>query len=440
MSISPTTLTQNHTYSSSIPQEAFLEEHEGKVSSLSRRDVEPKLSTSYIFDKIRPLVCSIGSTIGESSGFFINHEGTILTVAHNIPEEKADERVQFTTDYVQIDYGIQGTPYFSQPSDGIVQGHAKVLDLYSMESKIQLSESSVVPILPEDIQLQEGMKVYFAGYPLSQDTVTFHKGTISSITEDQGIKRFTIDGTVVPGNSGGPVVIQYKGHVYLVGVITSEVADFSPEDQKTIAIMKALSEIKRKQPQASHSNAITLDQHGVTVPIQITTSQGVETVLVNDRDITCLALDLIQRNLSTGIGKAIDIRHYRHLFQEEPRLQEIDRYSFPVGKGKKLISNTVGETDGEKRTFAKYMEVRYGNKGRGNRGIHIMLCPALGKGPLNYKFSPNPHTAQGNYNKNQEELYKEAALNVVRHLMSQKQAPKSFTFNACQATYSAILE
>jgi len=193
MSTSPPTLTRNHTSSSSIPQEYFLEEREEKSSSLYRRDVEPKLSNSHVFDKIRPLVCSINSSKGESSGFFINHRGTLLTVAHNIPEENANERVQFTTDYVQIDYGIQGNPYFSQPSDGIVQGHAKVLDLYSMESKIQLPESSIIPVLPEDIQLQEGMKVYFAGYPLGHDTVTFHKGTISSIIEDQGIKRFTIE-------------------------------------------------------------------------------------------------------------------------------------------------------------------------------------------------------------------------------------------------------
>jgi len=327
MSTSPPTLTRNHTSSSSIPQEYFLEEREEKSSSLYRRDVEPKLSNSHVFDKIRPLVCSINSSKGESSGFFINHRGTLLTVAHNIPEENANERVQFTTDYVQIDYGIQGNPYFSQPSDGIVQGHAKVLDLYSMESKIQLPESSIIPVLPEDMQLQEGMKVYFAGYPLGQDTVTFHKGTISSIIEDQGIKRFTID-----------------------------------------------------------------------------------------------------------------IRHYRHLFQEEPRLQEIDRYSFPVGKGKALVSCQVVEKEGEKRILAKYMEVRYGNKGGGNRGIRIKLCPVLGKGTSNYKFSPNPHTAQGNYNKNQEELYLNAALKIVNHLISQKQFQQSFDFDACQATYSATLE
>jgi hypothetical protein len=136
MSTSPPTLTRNHANSSSIPREYFLEEREEKSSSFYRRDVEPKLSNSHVFDKIRPLVCSINSSKGESSGFFINHRGTLLTVAHNIPEENANERVQFTTDYVQIDYGIQGDPYFSQSSDGIVQGHAKVLDLYCLSSNV----------------------------------------------------------------------------------------------------------------------------------------------------------------------------------------------------------------------------------------------------------------------------------------------------------------
>lgn len=187
---------------------------------------DKKLSTPSIFDKIRPLMCSINSTVGESSGFFIG-KGTILTVAHNIPMEKVEGKDRFTTDYVQIDSAHQHKPYFPKSSDGIVQEHAKALDLYAIEHEIQLSDLNEIPILSAEIPLKEGMKVYFAGYPLGQDTVTFHKGTISSITENQGIRRFTIDGTVVPGNSGGPVVIQHEGKIYLVGVITSEVAAFS---------------------------------------------------------------------------------------------------------------------------------------------------------------------------------------------------------------------
>lgn len=98
-----------------------------------------------------------------------------------------------------------------------------------------------------------------------------------------------------------------------------------------------------------------------------------------------------------------------------------------------------GEFDeGQGRTLVKYMEVRYG-KGKGNRGIRITPDPALGDGTFNYKFSPNPHTAEGNYNKNQDDLYSKAALKIVGQLVK-KQLPQSFDFQACQSTYSAILE
>lgn len=398
---------------------------------------DKKLSTPSIFDKIRPLMCSINSTVGESSGFFIG-KGTILTVAHNIPMEKVEGKDRFTTDYVQIDSAHQHKPYFPKSSDGIVQEHAKALDLYAIEHEIQLSDLNEIPILSAEIPLKEGMKVYFAGYPLGQDTVTFHKGTISSITENQGIRRFTIDGTVVPGNSGGPVVIQHEGKIYLVGVITSEVADFSPEDQKTIAIMNALSEGRKKQPKPVQSPHSThLGSNGITRSVQILTPLGTETVQVNDMDTICLALELFQKNLSTGIGKAIDIRHYTHLFQKEPQLQETDNYSFPVrGKGKSSISGTVGFPG---NVLAKYVEVRYGKAGRGDRGVRIWGT-ALGRAALKYKFSPNPHNAPGNYNKNQQELYQNAANMIVNLLIQHQQPVSPIQFHACNTMYTATLD
>ena len=409
---------------------------EAKSTSSTEKDIEHKLSTSKVFEKIRPLICSINSIIGESSGFVF--KGTLLTVAHNIPIEKRDDKHKFTTTYVQVHHSSREKPYFPKASDDIIEEHAKALDLFSMKSEILLSESDVIPVLPDEIQLKEGIKVYFAGYPLGHDKVTFHKGTISSVSECKGIKRFTIDGTVVPGNSGGPVVIQHQGKVYLVGVITSEVADFSPEDQKTIAIMKALSESKSKSKQPlTGKREMNINQHGITTSIEITTPEGVETVQINDRETTVLALDLIQRNLSTGIGKAIDIRDYHHLFEKEPKLTEAGKYSFPVaGKGKKLISGTlVGEKNVK---LAQYVEVRYGKSGSGNRGIRIISDhQTLPPGTHQYKFAPNPHTAQGNYNKNQEELYSQAAKTIVTTAVQNGQFPQSIVFNACQFTYTA---
>ena len=50
---------------------------------------------------------------------------------------------------------------------------------------------------------------------------------------------------------------------------------------------------------------------------------GVETVPINDREIISLSFDLIQRNLSTGVDKAIDIRHCWHIFEKTPKIEAI---------------------------------------------------------------------------------------------------------------------
>ncbi len=409
-----------------------------------------KLSTMEVFDRIRPLLCSLNSTLGEFSGFFLDKE-TILTATHSIPFNSEDRL--FAMEYVQVSYPQQEKPYFPEPSDGIIKDHAVELDVFSMKSEAQLEKEEVDPIklLPDDLFLQEGMKVYFAGYPLGQGKATFHKGIVSSISEDRGTRRFTIDGTVVPGNSGGPVVTQFDGKVYLVGVITAEVADFTPEDRKTIAIMQAL---KNKRNESPNTNAplisvgrMSLGNDGITNSINIRTNQGPETIKLNDMDVIHLALDLIQRNMSTGIGKAVDIRHYGNLFKEEPKLEIEDKQDFLVGgKGKALIAKTVNteiEKNGkpEQVGLVKYCEVRYGNSGGGNRGIRFFLLPALGKGVIRYKFSPNPHNASGNYNKNREELYDKAtAAFLIAYQGKDDEYPTEFSFQACQTEYEAIMD
>jgi V8-like Glu-specific endopeptidase len=411
--------TSSQSTNLSIPP-SFPESKEEK----SRAD----LSTAQVFAKIRPLICSINSTIGEASGFFINHEGTILTAAHNIPQEKVNEAFRFTTDYVQINYAHQERAYFPCSTPDIIQQHAEALDLYSIRlDDHRIKQEDIIPFLPKEISLTEGMKVYFAGFPLGQDKVTFHKGIISSITENQGITRFTIDGTVVPGNSGGPVVIQHQGRVYLIGVITSEVADLSHEDREIISTMQFMAEAP-------------IDAMVYSLPY-VTPEGKQETKKVEQIRTLHLALDLIQRNLSTGIGKAIDIRHYENLFLEQAQLAE-DEDSFSVARGKKLIKGKVwGKQQGQKLDLADYVEVRYGKNGAGNRGISIILCPALGTGTYQYKISPNPHTASGNYNKNQKELYSKAAEEIIRKFIEHnKKFLPIVSFNACKSDYSAELE
>jgi len=56
--------------------------------------------------------------------------------------------------------------------------------------------------------------------PLTQKYLPFIK-VYSSISEKKGIHSFTIDGTVVSGNAGGPVLMQKNGKLHLIGVIES---------------------------------------------------------------------------------------------------------------------------------------------------------------------------------------------------------------------------
>lgn len=380
-----------------------------------------KLSTSDIYDKIRPLMCSINTPLGEASGFLLDKDGTVLTVAHNILFNNPN--------FVQLNYNNSSpVTLFPSPLKFLNQNNAKILDLFALQTNISMND--VLPFLPEAIKLHEGMKVYFAGFPLGHEKITFHKGVISSLNNDQGIEEFTIDGTVVPGNSGGPVVVLHEGTPHLIGVMTSEMADFSPEDLKTIQIMKGLKELKESKTEQNQStNAMTINSEGLTVPIQINTPAGVETVCVNDRDTTILALDLIERNLSTGIGRAVDIRAYKHLTSDISLERATGSYFFPT-KGKGLIQGSL-VNQGNQREYLKYMEVRFGS-GKGPRGIRLTMSD--GSGSYNYKFEQNPHTSPGNYNKNQKELYLKAALEFVRHSLPIDR----FDFKACGGDYTAV--
>lgn len=71
-------------------------------------------------------------------------------------------------------------------------------------------------------KLEIGDVVYFGGYPYSETEVHLHMGRVSSVGKEGKIK---IDGTAVPGMSGGPIVFQWNNTLYVVGTIASETFD-----------------------------------------------------------------------------------------------------------------------------------------------------------------------------------------------------------------------
>lgn len=300
-----------------------------------------KLSRKEIYQKIDDIICNIQTSKGKATGFLFG-KGLICAPFHLLDLEEVRKINENEREYKvnPIHFTYQGVSYEAEwhtPSMQVAHdfdcGIFKVKDNdFNTMSDLILFTDAVEP----------GEKVYFGGFPLTQDDPTFHSGVISSTSEKNGMSFFTIDGTVVPGNSGGPVFILQDNRLKLVGIISYQIADFSPEDQRTIAIMKALKAKKESSSQPSGFAQIcgnTFDMNGLTTPIQITNPDGkVEEVKVNDRDTICLALDLIQRNLSTGIGKAWHIQHFISVCDgRKVSLQtNLNSNGVPVMKGERL--------------------------------------------------------------------------------------------------------
>lgn len=134
-----------------------------------------------------------------------------------------------------------------------------------------------------------GEKIYFGGYPLTQKEYTFSTGMISSITTEGPKKTFVIEAPVAPGNSGSPVFIQRNGEIYLIGIISSEVARISEK-------MYELRNTNNNQ-----SKNIEPIQYG---NIGLYGSLG---------EIT----EALLGNLSTGKGKVIELKDISDLYDDK---------------------------------------------------------------------------------------------------------------------------
>ncbi len=108
----------------------------------------------------------------------------------------------------------------------------------------------------------------------------------------------------------------------------------------------------------------------------------------------------IQKNISTGIGKAIDARAIQLLFDKKvgPIHAKDSADDIQVGKKKDAVRRTYGETASN---CSKYRELAA--SGKGPRAIRVNID---GK-PKEYKVK-NPHQGK-NYNKYQGNFYLAAA-------------------------------
>ena len=166
--------------------------------------------------------------------------------------------------------------------------------------------------LPDDQLPIIGDKVYFGGYPLTQQEYTFSIGMISSITFTEDRKCFVIEAPVAPGNSGSPVFIQRNGKIYWIGIINSEVAHVSEEILETREKLTAI------------------EKGGITMA-------GLD-ILISLKEIISTLLN----NLSTGKGKAFEILSEERLYDKKNELNVDPFLDFLVPrKGKNDIREKI---------------------------------------------------------------------------------------------------
>ncbi|NGX43324.1 MAG: hypothetical protein K940chlam7_01619, partial [Chlamydiae bacterium] len=188
-----------------------------------------------------------------------------------------------------------------------VQWHMGFISTFTQRTDIDLALLQIVPSIPTPhflhvqksiSELHIGTDIYFAGYPLNQTTLTFHKGMVSSFPPHvNGINHFTIDGTIVKGNSGGPVIQVEKDRLVLIGIIFESVADVN---EKFFLASEVLEHIRMQPPQG--------------LVMTISSGQG-DVKSISETQMLLDIIDVLKKNLSTGIGKALHAQHITQMTQ-----------------------------------------------------------------------------------------------------------------------------
>ena len=303
-------------------------------------------SAEEVFTRMRS---SIGILIDNTDrtarkvGAFVRMEGRgfFVTTCHDIPENIENVTIYHSTG----DYSVV------TPEGMIAEKVASIgLRIFSCRGEIN-PDLTYFNLLPEHLDpLAPGKEVFFAGWPLSLHDLAFHRGSISGLKDLDGIRTYTIDGTVVQGFSGGPVVIEHGGDLFLAAIIKSQLVASTESVLETIedANLRALME-------------------------QI--------------------FKIAQRNRSIGIGRAISARHCRELVNfGEPARSLLEMLASDAGE---TVEEYVGNSAGgvKQRLVTDILKNQgYANGGgakhdkwskEGNsvivpRGVHINKNTAIG--------------------------------------------------------------
>lgn len=141
---------------------------------------------------------------GKGSGFIYQQSNLVVTCAHVVSDVGGGT----------VNLQFPDNPDVFLPAKVVITDHEHDIALLKF---VPDKDRKSLDISPDESK--EGMQVMFSGYPFDLMSLATHQGIISSIVVDPtGMKSYLIDGTVNPGNSGGPLM-NAKGEV--LGVINA---------------------------------------------------------------------------------------------------------------------------------------------------------------------------------------------------------------------------
>lgn len=226
----------------------------------------------------------------KGTGFLISADGHIATNFHVIGQVDQNGRVNYAKQIIVSNFTIENTEA-SIVHD--VRDTSSVLHDYSI---IKINKNCLDYFeLGEGKDVEEGDEVYFGGFPITQNNLTSHKGHVSSLREaptrfgTDWQRVIDIDGTVVGGNSGGPLVFKKGDKYVVVGIISQQVAYLSEAFQHLEQFLKV---------QITNPNAGSVFIGGI-----------------NPNAALFETIQTLKTNLSTGIGTAIFVDYIKTEFE-----------------------------------------------------------------------------------------------------------------------------
>jgi len=177
------------------------------------QDPSPVKTTKDIYNETKKAIAFLRDE--NVVGFIvrINKQPFFITAGQQLPEQEQSFNIEL-------------------PFKGTVKATENVrtekgLDLQLLECIPDEGGIEAIPFLEigDHIELAVGTEVYIIGIPRIARGVLFHKGYISSVEKKDQISRFTIDGTVLEGHCGSPVVAKIKDKLFVIGVVISQLAD-----------------------------------------------------------------------------------------------------------------------------------------------------------------------------------------------------------------------